>query len=78
MLRHDILKLRIVKVCIEPILRKQLFMVALLDDISVLHDKNQIRIANRRQPMGDDEACSALHQVIHGFLDLDFGSCVDG
>ena len=78
MLRHDILKLRIVKVCIEPILRKQLFMVALLDDVSVFHDENQIRIADGGQPVGDDEACSALHQVIHGFLDLDFGSGVDG
>ena len=53
-------------------------MVALLDDISVLHDKNQIRIANRRQPMGDDKARSALHQVIHCFLDLDLCSGING
>ena len=78
MLRHDILKLRIVKVCIEPILRKQLVMVALLDDVSVFHDENQIRITNRGQSMRNNEACSAFHQVIHGFLDLDFGSGVDG
>ena len=78
MLRHHILKLRIVKVCIEPILRKQFFMVALLDDISVLHDKNQIRITNRGQPMGNDKACSTLHQVIHCFLDLDLCSGING
>ena len=53
-------------------------MVALLDDISVLHDKNQIRIANRGQPMGNDKACSALHQVIHCFLDLDLCSGING
>ena len=65
MLRHDILKLRIVKVCIEPILRKQLFMVALLDDISVLHDKNQIRITNRGQPVGDEDRKSTRLNSSH-------------
>ena len=78
MLRHHILKLRIVKICIEPVCREQFFVISLLDDVSVFHDENQIRITNRGQPVGDDEACSALHQVIHGFLDLDFGSGVDG
>ena len=55
LLRNYILKLRIVKVCIEPILRKQFFMVALLDDISVLHDKNQIRITDLILVMKDGD-----------------------
>ena len=78
MLRHHILKLRIVKVCIEAVCREQFFVISLLDDISVFHNKNQIRITNRGQSMRNNEACSAFHQDIQGLLHLDFGSAVDG
>ena len=40
-------------------------MRALLDNGAVVHDENQIRIANRGQPVGDDEAGAALHQLVH-------------
>ena len=52
-------------------------MVALLDDITVLHDKNQICIADRGKPMRDHKARTAFHQRIHCFLDLDFRTGID-
>ena len=53
-------------------------MISLLNDISVLHDKNQICILNGRKSVGDNKAGSALHQVIHSLLDLHFCSCING
>ena len=52
-------------------------MGALLDHGAVLHDENEIRIADRGQPMGDDEARSALHQLVHRLLDVDFRPRID-
>lgn len=59
-------------------LRHQFFVIALLDDVSILQNQDQIGIADRRKTMGDDEARSAFHQVIHGLLDLNFRSRIDG
>ena len=39
-------KLTIVEVCIETTLSHKLIMIALLDDISIFHDQNQISIAD--------------------------------
>ena len=53
-------------------------MISLLNDISVLHDKNQICILNGRKSVGDNKAGPSLHQVIHSLLDLHFCSCING
>ena len=52
-------------------------MLALLDYIAVAEDQDQISIANSAQPMSDDEAGFALHQLVHGFLDEHFGAGVN-
>ena len=52
-------------------------MPALLDDVAVADDQDQIGVANSAQPVGDDEAGLALHQLVHGFLDEHFSAGVD-
>lgn len=51
-------------------------MPALLDDIAVADDQDQIGVANSAQAVSDDEAGLALHQLVHGFLDEHFGASV--
>ena len=53
-------------------------MVALLDDVAVLHHQNDVRLADGREAMGDNEARAALHQAVEGLLDLDLRARVDG
>ena len=48
-------------------------MRALLDDPPVAHHEDHVRVADRRQPMGDDERGPALHQRLHRALDEDLG-----
>lgn len=51
-------------------------MVPLFDNIAVFHYQYKICISDGGESVGDYEAGSAFHEVIHGFLDLDFGSGV--
>ena len=53
-------------------------MIALFHDVSVVHDENQVGVADCGQPVGDDKAGAVLHQLIHGLLDVQFGLGVDG
>ena len=53
-------------------------MSALLDDVAVFHDEDQVRIADGGEPVGDDEAGPSFHQVIHGFLDKHLCPCIHG
>ena len=53
-------------------------MVALLDDVSRLHDENYIRIAYGRKAMRHDKARAPFHQAIKGLLNFEFRSCVNG
>ena len=53
-------------------------MVPLFDNIAVFHYQYKICISDGGESVGDYEAGSAFHEVIHGFLDLDFGSGVYG
>ena len=59
-------------------LRQKLLVISLLDDVAVLHDKNQVRIADRRQPVSDHKASAALHQLIHRPLDPMLRAGIDG
>ena len=47
-------------------------MVPLLDNRTILHYQDQIRIHNGRQTVGDHKRSTALHQCVHGTADLHF------
>ena len=51
-------------------------MGALLDNVAVPHDEDQIRIADGRKTVGDDKAGAALHQAVHCGLDALLGAGV--
>ena len=52
-------------------------MLALLHDVAVFDDQNNIRIANGGQTVGNDEARSTFHQIEHRILNENFRPCVD-
>ena len=52
-------------------------MRSLLDDPAVFEHDDQIRVANRGQPMGDDEGRSSGEQEPQRPLDLALGADVD-
>ena len=70
-------KLTIIQLSIKAILLQQFVVPTLLNDVAVADDQDQIGVANSAQPMGDDEASFALHQLVHSFLDEHFGAGVD-
>src|SRR5205809_7612972 len=70
-------KLTVIQVSIEAILRKQFLVGSLFDDAAVVHNKDQICIPDRGESVGNDKACSSLHQLGHGSLDLHLGSSID-
>ncbi len=65
---------------VEPVIIslkvKELLMRSHLGDPAVIHDHDQIRIADRREPMCDDQARPIFHQAEHGVLDMLFRPCV--
>ena len=60
-------KLRVIQLCVKSVLCKKLIVCTLLDNVSVLHDKNHIGILDSRQPVGDDKACSAFIRLSSAF-----------
>ena len=70
-------KLTIIKLSVKAVFLQQLVVLALLDDVAIADDQYQISVADSAQPMSDDEAGFALHQLVHGFLDEHFGVSVD-
>src|SRR6266480_111399 len=62
---------------IEAAFCQQFLVCSLLDDPAVLEDDDQVGIANRRQPVGDDEGCSPGEQQPQRPLDLALGADVD-
>ena len=53
-------------------------MGAPLDDASLFHDHNAVRVLDCGQPVGDDECGPALHQRVHAGLHQFLGAGVDG
>ena len=43
---------------IESALRQQFVVISLLNDISILHDQDQISVPDRGQTMGDCNGCT--------------------
>ena len=56
----------------------QLFVATALDDDAMVKHHNDVRIADSRQAVRDDEDGSALHQRIHAGLYNGLGTGVDG
>ena len=52
-------------------------MGSALDDAPLFHDHDAVGILDRGEPVGDYEACPAVHQGIHSTLDQDFCSGID-
>ena len=48
-----------------------------LDDRAVIHDQDQIRVANSGESVGNHKACAALHQLAHGLLNEHLGSGIN-
>jgi len=42
---------------------------ALFGQFAVLHDEDDVRVADRAETMGDDDGCSTLHQPAQGLHD---------
>jgi hypothetical protein len=68
-----LIKLRPIELCIQPAFAQQFLMPAALHDPSPIHDNDQVSVADRRQPVCDDDAGTALHGKIECLLYSDFG-----
>lgn len=53
---HLMFKLAVIQVRIEALLFQQFFMVALLDNVSAVHDENCVRFLDGRKSVRDNEA----------------------
>ena len=71
-------KLTVIQLRIEAVLLQQLVVFALFDDMAALHDEDDIRLADGRQAMRDDEARAPPHHGGERLLDLQLGARVDG
>ena len=70
-------KLAIVKVRIKSVRCKQALMIALLYNLSVFHNKDNISLPDGRQTMSHYKACPALHHGKERFLNLNLCSCIN-
>ena len=71
-------KLAVVQVCISAAESHEAVVGALLDDVAFLHHEDQVRVADGRKTVRDDERSAVRHQVIHGPLYQHFGTGIDG
>src|SRR3954471_6299834 len=62
---------------VETARRKQLVMRSLLDDAAVLQHHDQVGVADRGEPVRDDEGCPTVQEPTQGALDLPLGADVD-
>mgnify|MGYP002508679820 CR=1 FL=1 len=70
-------ELALIQIRIKSAHGKQRLMISLLDDITVFHNKDHIRLLDRRQPVRYDKTGPAFHHGCKSLLDLNFGSCID-
>jgi len=71
------LELAVVELGVEAAAGQQILVLALFDDVAVVHHHNQVRVADGGQTVRDDETGAILHQLVHGFPDQDFGAGID-
>ncbi|MNE74047.1 hypothetical protein D3C80_1700930 [compost metagenome] len=55
---------------VESLAGHQFFVCAPLGNLPVLDNENCIRLADRTEPVGNNEAGPPLHQRLHRFLDM--------
>src|SRR5215470_11430791 len=55
---------------------EQFLMATALDDLARFHHQDDVRIADRRKPMRDNETRSIPAQLTHGVLDQQLGAGV--
>ncbi len=72
------LELAVVELGVEAALRQQFVVIALLDDAAVLHNEDDVGLADGGQAVGHDEARAALHHPGKGSLDAHFRAGIDG
>ena len=53
-------------------------MIALFDNVSVLHHQDDVRLPDGGETMRNDEAGSALHHGCKSILNLQLGAGIDG
>ena len=53
-------------------------MVAALDDVAMVKDHDDIRVADGGQPVGDDKDGAPIHQLVHTGLYDGLGTGIDG
>src|SRR4029078_7747997 len=62
---------------VKALFLHQFGVAALLDDLAVLEDDDQVGVADRREAVGDDERRSAREENAEGLFDLPLGTDVD-
>jgi len=67
---HLLCKLAVVELRVRALRPQQLPVISFLNDISVLHDKDQVCVHDCGQPVGNDKACAVLHELSHSLPDL--------
>ena len=53
-------------------------MGALFDDVAIFHNEDKVGVADCRKTVSDDEARFVPHEIIHGLLNENFGTRIDG
>ena len=69
-------ELAIIKGVVEALIFKQLIVLALLNDISVPHNQDNVSFPHGGESVSNDKACSALHHTCESLLNLHFGTGV--
>ena len=65
-----------IKLIVLSVLSDKLFVVSALDYPSVLKHHDHVGIADRREPVRDNENRSAVHQLIHAVLNKRLSACI--
>ena len=67
-----IFHLHAVNLAVQPLTRNQFVVRAAIDYSTVIDHKDQIGVADRSQPLGDDKGQTAFHQVAQRLLNAVF------
>ena len=70
MFSSGLFKLAIIQRRIRASFCQQFLVVALLNDISLLHEQDNIRIPYRGKAVRNDEAGASFHKLLHGLTDF--------
>src|SRR2546426_757828 len=62
-------KLQLVKLGIQTTQIQEFFMLATLDNLSVLHNKDDAGFLDGGKPVGDHDGSLSLHQAVQRFVD---------